>query len=134
MAVACLVLHIVPTLTAAVVVLFVFGFAWSLPLANLIPMALELGTAARAGSVAGAFLLVQSAAGVLGPSIVGSLFDLSGSKAGLFLVLAGFLIGSFALLATLGLGFGEVAAQGGGLAGRNPRAHQTLVATFVRHE
>jgi len=134
MAVACLVLHIVPTLTAAVVVLFVFGFAWSLPLANLIPMALELGTAARAGSVAGAFLLVQSAAGVLGPSIVGSLFDLSGSKAGLFLVLAGFLIGSFALLATLGLGFGEVAAQGEGLVGRNPRADQTLVATFVRHE
>jgi hypothetical protein len=48
MAVACLVLQIVPTLTAAVDVLLVSGFAWSLPLANLIPMALELGTAAPA--------------------------------------------------------------------------------------
>ena len=133
MALACVVLHVVPTLTAAAGVLLVFGLAWSLPLANLIPMALELGTAARAGSLAGAFLLVQSAAGVIGPSIVGSWFDIAGSKAALFLVLAAFLVGSFTLLATLGLGFGEVAAREH-LVARQPRAGRSLVATFVRHD
>ena len=69
MAIACVVMQVVPTLTAAVAVLFVFGLAWSIPVANLIPMALELGTTARAGSLAGAFLLVQSVAGILGPSL-----------------------------------------------------------------
>jgi MFS-type transporter involved in bile tolerance (Atg22 family) len=75
--------------------------------ANLTPMALELGTTARAGSRAGAFLLVQSAAGILGPSIVGSWFDVTGSKRALFVVLAIFLAGAFALFAMLVPGFGE---------------------------
>jgi len=132
MALACVVLHVVPTLTAAVGVLVAFGLAWSFPLANLIPMALELGTAARAGSLAGAFLLVQSAAGVLGPSIVGSWFDMAGSKAALFMLLAAFLVGAFTLLATLGLGFGESAATREELAHPSPADGQ-LVATFVRH-
>jgi len=107
MTLACALMHVVPTLSAAVAVLFLFGLSWSIPVANLIPMALELGTAARAGSLAGAFLLVQSVAGVLGPSLVGAWFDVAGSKRSLFLVLALFLIGSIALLATLARGFGE---------------------------
>jgi MFS family permease len=107
MALACAVLHFVPTLGLAVAALFLFGLAWSCPVANLTPMALELGTAARAGSLAGAFLLVQSAAGVLGPSLVGSWFDVTGSKRALFLLLGVFLAGSFVLLATLAPGFGE---------------------------
>jgi MFS family permease len=97
----------VPTLAAAVAVLFVFGLSWSMPVANLPPMALELGTTARAGALAGAFLLVQSAAGVLGPAIVGEWFDLTGSRRALFLLLAAFLTGALALLATLEPGFGE---------------------------
>jgi MFS family permease len=107
MAVACAILHIVPTLTLAVIVLFVFGLSWSLPVANLTPMALELGTAARAGSLAGAFLLVQSVAGIVGPSIVGVVFDATGSKRSLFVLLAIFLGGAFALFAKLAPGFGE---------------------------
>ncbi|HTJ24083.1 MAG TPA: hypothetical protein VL383_16910, partial [Gemmatimonadaceae bacterium] len=67
----------------------------------------ELGTAARAGSLAGAFLLVQSLAGVRGPSIVGYWFDVAGSKRALFVLLAMFLAGAFALMATLAPGFGE---------------------------
>jgi MFS family permease len=90
-----------------VVVLFFFGLSWSIPVANLTPMALELGTAARAGSLAGAFLLVQSAAGILGPSLIGLWFDAAGSKRALFVLLATFLAGAFALLATLVPGFGE---------------------------
>ena len=66
--------------------------------------------AARAGSLAGAFLLVQSAAGLIGPSIVGAWFDYSGSRRGLFVLLAVFLVGAFALLATLRAGFGEARA------------------------
>lgn len=110
MTIACGVLHVVPSLTAAVAVLFLFGLSWSIPVANLVPMALELGTAARAGSLAGAFLLVQSVAGVIGPSLVGAWFDFTGSKRALFAVLALFLIGSIALLATLSPGFGEAPA------------------------
>lgn len=111
MAAACAAMHVVPTLGVAVGVLFVFGLAWSIPVANLAPMALELGTTARAGSLAGAFLLVQSAAGILGPSLVGGWFDVTGSRRALFVLLAGFLAGAFALLATLAPGFGE--ARGG---------------------
>lgn len=108
MAIACLVMHIVPTLPAAVATLFVFGLSWSCPVANLTPMALELGTAAQAGSLAGAFLLVQSVAGVVGPSLVGLWFDATGSKRALFMLLAAFLAGAFALLASLAPNFGEV--------------------------
>jgi maltose/moltooligosaccharide transporter len=111
MALTCLVMHVVPSLTAAVAVLFLFGLSWSIPVANLVPMALELGTAARAGSLAGAFLLVQSLAGILGPSIVGGWFDVTGSKRGLFVLLALFLVGAFGLLATLRTGFGEAAGH-----------------------
>jgi maltose/moltooligosaccharide transporter len=107
MAIACVVLHLVPTLTLAVVALFFFGLSWSFPVANLTPMALELGTAARAGSLAGAFLLVQSVAGIIGPAIVGIWFDIAGSKRGLFVLLAVFLGGAFALFAKLAPGFGE---------------------------
>jgi MFS family permease len=107
MALACGALHVVPTLAAAVAVLFLFGLSWSLPLANLIPMAMELGTRARAGALAGAFLLVQSTAGILGPALVGEWFDVTGSRRSLFLLLAAFLAGAFALLATLQHGFGE---------------------------
>jgi maltose/moltooligosaccharide transporter len=107
MTLACTVLHFVPTLTSAVVVLFLFGLSWSMPLANLIPMAMELGTRARAGALAGAFLLVQSLSGVIGPSLVGGWFDITGSRRALFLLLAVFLAGAFALLATLRRGFGE---------------------------
>ena len=73
-------------------------------------MAFELGTTARAGALAGAFLLVQSAAGVLGPALVGGWFDLTGSRRPLFLLLAVFLAGAFGLLATLEPGFGEPSA------------------------
>jgi Na+/melibiose symporter-like transporter len=111
MAVACAILHVVPTLTLAVIVLFVFGLSWSFPVANLTPMALELGTAARAGSLAGAFLLVQSVAGIVGPSIVGVVFDVTGSKRSLFVLLAIFLGGAFALFAKLAPGFGEAASM-----------------------
>ena len=107
MTVACLLLHVVPSLTMAVAVLFLFGLSWSIPVANLVPMALELGTAARAGSLAGAFLLIQSIAGVVGPSSVGVWFDITGSRRGLFVLLALFLGGAFTLLATLAPGFGE---------------------------
>jgi MFS family permease len=103
-------MHFVPSLNAAVAVLFLFGLSWSIPVANLVPMALELGTAARAGSLAGAFLLVQSVAGVVGPALVGAWFDITGSKRALFAILACFLIGSIALLATLSAGFGEAPA------------------------
>ena len=115
MAAASAALHVVPTLGAAIGVLFVFGLAWSIPLANLPTMALELGTAARAGALAGAFLLVQSAAGLVGPSLVGGWFDAADSRRALFVLLAGFLAGSFALLATLAPGFGE--ARGAAPAG-----------------
>lgn len=107
MAVACVLLHLAPTLGMAIAACFLFGFSWSIPVANLTPMALELGSAARAGSLAGAFLLVQSAAGVIGPSFAGAVFDVTGSKRPLFLVLALFLAGAFALMATLQPGFGE---------------------------
>lgn len=107
MTIACVLLHVAPTLVTAVALLFLFGLSWSFPVANLTPMALELGTAARAGSLAGAFLLVQSAAGVIGPSLVGTWFDVTGSKRALFVLLGVFLAGSFALLATLAPGFGE---------------------------
>lgn len=111
MAIACAILHVVPTLTLAVIVLFIFGISWSFPVANLTPMALELGTAARAGSLAGAFLLVQSVAGIVGPAIVGVVFDVTGSKRSLFVLLALFLAGAFALFAKLAPGFGEADAM-----------------------
>jgi len=107
MTLASVLMHVVPTLPAAVAVLFLFGLSWSIPVANLPPMAFELGTTARAGALAGAFLLVQSAAGVLGPALVGGWFDLAGSRRALFVLLAVFLAGAFALLATLEPGFGE---------------------------
>jgi maltose/moltooligosaccharide transporter len=107
MAVACGVLHVAPTLTSVVALLFLFGLSWSMPLANLIPMAMELGTRARAGALAGAFLLVQSLSGIIGPALVGQWFDVTGSRSSLFLLLAGFLACAFALLATLQRGFGE---------------------------
>ena len=109
MTLACGLMHVVPTLGAAVGVLFLFGLSWSIPVANLPPMAFELGTTARAGALAGAFLLVQSAAGVLGPALVGGWFDLAGSRRALFVLLAVFLAGAFSLLATLEPGFGEPA-------------------------
>ena len=111
MSLACVALHFVPTLGTAVAVLFLFGLSWSIPTANLVPMALELGSTARAGALAGAFLLVQSAAGVIGPSLVGEWFDVSGSRRALFLLLAVFLAGALALLATLRPGFGEARGE-----------------------
>jgi MFS family permease len=112
MALACALLQFVPTLTAAIAVLFVFGLSWSIPVANLPPMALELASVAQAGALAGAFLLIQSLAGILGPALIGEWFDVTGSRRALFILLAGFLVGSFALLASLTPGFGE--ARGGG--------------------
>lgn len=117
MAISCIILHLVPTLGAAVAVLFFFGVSWSFPVANLTPMALELGTAARAGSLAGAFLLVQSVAGIAGPSIVGVWFDVTGSKRGLFALMTIFLGGAFALLARLAPGFGEAPGTASALSG-----------------
>jgi Na+/melibiose symporter-like transporter len=117
MAISCIILHLVPTLGAAVAVLFFFGVSWSFPVANLTPMALELGTAARAGSLAGAFLLVQSVAGIAGPSIVGVWFDATGSKRGLFALMTIFLGGAFALLARLAPGFGEAPGTASALSG-----------------
>jgi len=110
MTLACALMHVVPTLGAAVGVLFLFGLSWSIPVANLPPMAFELGTTGRAGALAGAFLLVQSAAGVLGPALVGGWFDAVGSRRALFLLLAVFLAVAFGLLATLEPGFGEPVA------------------------
>lgn len=107
MAAACMVMYFAPTLSVAVGILFLFGLSWSLPVANLAPMALELRSSARAGSLAGAFLLVQSAAGLLGPSLVGVWFDMTRTRRGLFALLAIFLAGAFALLGTLASGFGE---------------------------
>ena len=107
MTVACALMHVVPTLSAAIAVLFLFGLSWSIPVANLPPMAFELGTTARAGALAGALLLVQSAAGVLGPALVGGWFDVMGSRRALFLLLAAFLTAAFGLLTTLEPGFGE---------------------------
>jgi maltose/moltooligosaccharide transporter len=107
MTAACLSLQVAPTLSAAVALCFMFGFSWAFPVANLIPMGLELGTAARAGSIAGALLLVQSLAGVVGPAIVGSTFDVLHTKRPLFVILAAFLAAAIALLATLRRGFGE---------------------------
>ena len=107
MTLACALMHVVPTLSAAIGVLFLFGLSWSIPVANLPPMAFELGTTARAGALAGVFLLVQSAAGVLGPALVGGWFDLTGSRRALFVLLAVFLATAFSLLATLEPGFGE---------------------------
>lgn len=121
MTLSCVVLHVVPTLTAAVAMLFLFGLSWSMPLANLIPMAMELGARGRAGALAGAFLLVQSLAGVIGPSLVGEWFDITGSRRSLFLLLAVFLAGALALLATLGQGFGE-APDGAGSVSRERNA------------
>jgi len=120
MAISCAVLHIVPTLGFAVAALFLFGVSWSFPVANLTPMALELGTAARAGSLAGAFLLVQSVAGLVGPSMVGTWFDFSGSKRSLFVLLALFLTTAFALLATLSPGFGEADIRANGRSAVSP--------------
>jgi maltose/moltooligosaccharide transporter len=107
MALACVILHFVPTLGAAIAVLFLFGLSWSIPVANLPPMALELASAAQAGALAGAFLLIQSLAGILGPSLVGQWFDIADSRRGLFVLLAAFLAIAFALLASLVAGFGE---------------------------
>jgi MFS family permease len=126
MAVACAILHVVPSLTAAVGTLFLFGLSWSFPVANLTPMALELGTAARAGSLAGAFLLVQSAAGILGPSLVGMWFDATGSRRGLFIALAIFLAGAFSLFAMLAPGFGEA-----GMRADDARVEETGETTFA---
>ena len=78
MAVACVALHAAPTLPMAVWLCAVFGFSWSFPVANLMPMALELGGPKRAGSIAGAFLLVQSVGGIVGPASVGMWFDAAG--------------------------------------------------------
>jgi MFS family permease len=130
MALACVILNVVPSLTTAVVVLFVFGLSWSLPVANLTPMALELGTAARAGSLAGAFLLVQSFAGIIGPATVGLWFDATGSKRALFVLLAVFLGGAFALFAALAPGFGEARAGvswPGGALGSGPAPGSLVV-------
>jgi hypothetical protein len=46
-------------------------------------------------------------AGIIGPAIVGIWFDIAGSKRGLFVLLAVFLGGAFALFAKLAPGFGE---------------------------
>jgi Na+/melibiose symporter-like transporter len=113
MAIACVALHAAPTLPVVVGLCALFGFSWSFPVANLMPMALELGGAARAGSIAGAFLLVQSVAGIVGPASVGVWFDAAGSKRALFLLLALFLAGGFVLLASLRSGFGETPPPGG---------------------
>ncbi|MFL5561251.1 MAG: MFS transporter [Gemmatimonadaceae bacterium] len=116
MAAACAAMYAVPTLGIAIAVLFVFGLSWSIPVANLAPMALEIGTVARAGSLAGAFLLVQSAAGLVGPSLVGVWFDAVGSRRALFVLLAAFLGAAFTLLATTARGFGEARNADLGLA------------------
>jgi Na+/melibiose symporter-like transporter len=126
MAIACVVLHVVPTLAAAVGVLFLFGLSWSVPMANLAPMALELGTPARAGVLGGAFLLVQSAAGIAGPMLVGEWFDLTGSRRALFLLLATFLAGAFVLLAMLAPQFGEAYTADGDIS-REPEADGVLI-------
>jgi maltose/moltooligosaccharide transporter len=110
MSVACVALHVAPSLMNVVWLCALFGFSWAFPVANLMPMALELGSAARAGAIAGAFLLVQSVAGIVGPASVGVWFDAAGSKRALFVLIALFLAGAFLLLATLRSGFGETPA------------------------
>ena len=110
MGLACVALHAAPTLPFAVGLCALFGFSWAFPVANLMPMALELDGAARAGSIAGAFLLVQSVGGIVGPASVGVWFDAVGSKRALFLLMALFLAGGFLLLASLRNGFGETPA------------------------
>lgn len=108
MGVACAALHAAPTLSVTVGLCALFGFCWSFPVANLLPMALELDGSARAGSIAGAYLLIQSVGGILGPASVGVWFDAMGSKRALFVLMALFLAGGFALLVSLRRGFGEV--------------------------
>lgn len=120
MTLACVLMHVVPTLGAAIGVLFLFGLSWSIPVANLPPMAFELGATGRAGALAGAFLLVQSAAGVLGPAFVGGWFDLTGSRRALFVLLALFLAAAFSLLATLERGFGEPTTEADRIIGGIP--------------
>lgn len=114
MGIACVALQLAPTLSVAVAYCALFGLCWAFPVANLMPMALELDGAARAGSIAGAFLLVESVAGIVGPASVGLWFDAAGSKRALFVLMALFLAGAFVMLASLKRGFGETPAFAAG--------------------
>ncbi|MFO0985018.1 MAG: hypothetical protein U1E76_25365 [Planctomycetota bacterium] len=78
-----------------------------MPLANLMPMAFEILPAGRAGSVAAVLMLSQAIAGILGPAMLGLVFDVMSTKRPLFLLLAAALLLAFALLASLEAGFGE---------------------------
>ena len=96
-----------PTLAAAVAVLFVFGLSWSIPLANLTPMALELDDRVARRRAGRRVPARAEPGGLSGPSLVGEWFERVGSRRSLFVLLAAFLAGAFALLASLGSGFGE---------------------------
>ena len=110
MVVASLLLHVAPTLPIAVGLSLLFGVSWSMPTANLVPMALELGPPDKAGSISGAFMLVASVSGMTGPAIAGVVFDATDSKRSLFLLIAAFLAVAIAFMATLRQGFGEASS------------------------
>lgn len=87
-----------------------FGMGLMLVLTNIYPMALEICPPNQAGTYTGLYYMCQHAAGILGPPLLGLIFDLAGTRRPLFLIVALFSGTSMILLLHVRTGSTEAPA------------------------
>ena len=100
-------LFMASALPQAMIGMALFGLTLMLAMINMFPMALELCRPSQVGTYSGLFFMCQYGSGILGPPIVGAVFDLYGSTGPLFAVVAIFAALSLTLVLRIRKGAAE---------------------------
>lgn len=91
-------MNFMTTLDQVTVLLGLAGLAWALININSYPMVVELCHPSQTGTYTGLYYIFAGVAGMGGPFVVGSIFDLMGTKRPLFLFGALFMVIAFVLM------------------------------------
>jgi maltose/moltooligosaccharide transporter len=95
---AALLLFIAPSLGPTVGAMALFGISLITVVVNTYPMALELCRPSQVGTYTGLYYMCQYGAGIFGPALVGLIFDLTGGKRPLFIIVALYAVVSMVLM------------------------------------
>jgi MFS family permease len=107
MALALVGLDRAPTMQAALPLVFVASFCWSLPTVNAFPLLVEPFPRARRGVLAAMFFLCMALGGMIGDPLNGFLFEWTGTRRFLFLAMAVYTVAAFVAVWWIPKGAGE---------------------------
>jgi len=114
MALSLVALDRVPTLLAALPLVFVASACWSMPTVNAFPLLVEPFPRARRGVLAALFFICMALGGILGDPFNGWLFERAGTRRFLFLAMALYTALAFVAVLWIPRGAGEADARRSG--------------------